>query len=109
LYVRPTGPLRKQYSDDIAQLVDPFIEETGGLAGLVLEVVHFPGWENPGAAARHFRFVRDHHTWIKKIALITDLPVGAAAEHIVSHFMAAEIKQFPSDGLEAAMAWIGSN
>ena len=108
LHVRPTGPLRKQDFDDLAQLVDPFIEETGGLAGLILEVVHFPGWENPGAVARHFRFIRDHHKEIKKVALLTDLPLGAAAESIASHFVAAEIKRFPSNGMEAATEWIAS-
>jgi hypothetical protein len=30
VYVRPTGPLRKEDFDELANIVDPFIEETGG-------------------------------------------------------------------------------
>ena len=46
----------------------------------------------------HLRFLRDHHKHIKKVAgrLVTDSPFGDAAEHIASHFVAAEIKHFPA-------------
>jgi hypothetical protein len=106
LYVRPAGPLRQDDFEQLAQAVDPFIEETGGLSGLILEVVKFPGWEDLGAAVRHFCFVRDHHKKIRKIAVVTDSPLGFAAEHITSHFVSAEIKRFPQGQLEAARAWI---
>jgi len=106
LYVRPTGPLRQEDFEQLSQAVDPFIEETGSLSGLILEVVRFPGWEDLGAAIRHFRFVRDHHKKIRKVAVVTDSPLGYAAEHITSHFVSAEIKRFPQGQLEAARAWI---
>jgi hypothetical protein len=106
LYVRPTGPLRQEDFEQMSKAVDPFIEETGGLSGLILEVVKFPGWEDLGAAVRHFRFVRDHHKKIRKIAVVTDSPLGYAAEHITSHFVSAEIKRFPQGQVEAARAWI---
>ena len=108
LHVHPTGPLRKQDFEELARTVDPFIEQTGGLRGLILETARFPGWENLGAAVRHFRFVRDHHRKIKKIAAVTDSPLGDAAEHIASHFVAAEIKHFSAGQLDEAKAWIGS-
>jgi hypothetical protein len=108
LHVRPTGSLRKQDFDELAAAVDPFIEETGGLRGLILETARFPGWENLGAAVRHFRFVRDHHRKIKKVAVVTDSPLGEAAELIASHFAAAEIKHFHGGQVEEAKAWIGS-
>lgn len=108
LHVRPTGPLAKKDFDDLAQAVDPFIEQTGGLRGLILETAGFPGWENLGAAVRHFRFVRDHHTKIKRIAAVTDSPLGEAAEHIASHFVSAEIRHFSAGHVEEARAWIAS-
>ena len=108
LHVRPTGPLRKDDFDALSQAVDPFIERTGGLNGLLLETVRFPGWENVGAAVRHFRFVRDHHRKIKKVAIVTDSPLGEAAEHIASHFVAATIKHFPAGHLDEARTWIAS-
>ena len=108
LHVRPTGPLSKKDFDELANIVDPFIEETGGLAGLILETTHFPGWENLGSAARHFRFINDHHKKIKKVAVVTDSPIGNATEHLASHFLFAQIKHFPAGHIEEAKSWIGS-
>ncbi|HEX9878964.1 MAG TPA: STAS/SEC14 domain-containing protein [Candidatus Binatia bacterium] len=108
VYVRPTGPLRKQDFDDLAQLVDPFIEESGGLNGLILETAYFPGWDNLGVVARHFRFIRDQHKKIKKVAIVTDSPLGDAAERIASHFVSATVKHFPGGGVEKAKEWAGS-
>lgn len=106
LHVRPTGPLQKQDFDDIARTVDLFIEETGGLVGLILETEHFPGWENLGATMRHLRFVRDHHKKIKRVAVVTNSPLGSVAEHIASHFVSAEIRHFAADQLNAAKTWV---
>jgi hypothetical protein len=108
LHVRPVGPLRKEDFDELAHKVDPFIERSGGLAGLLLEAKQFPGWEDFGAAARHFRFVRDHHRKIAKIAVVTDSPIGTLAEHLASHFVAAQIKRFPAGQGKAARDWIAS-
>jgi SpoIIAA-like len=108
LHVRATGRLRKDDFDTLAEAVDPFIEQTGGLRGLVLETPSFPGWENLGAVARHFRFVRNHHRRISKVAVVTDSPLGDAAEHIASHFVAAKIKHFSAGQVEEAKTWIGS-
>lgn len=108
LHVRPAGPLQGGDFDDLARLVDPFIEATGSLCGLILEVERFPGWENLGAAVRHFRFVRDHHKRIRKVAIVTDSLIGEAAEHIAAHFLAAEIRHFPAGQRDAAATWIGT-
>ena len=54
------------------------------VVGLVIEITSFPGWESIGAMASHFRFVRDHHKHIKKIAVVTDSPMGNVAEHLAS-------------------------
>ena len=109
LYVRPTSPLRRDDFDTLSRVADPFIERTGGLDGLVLEVAQFPGWTNVAAAIRHFQFVRDHHRKIKKVAIVTDSPLGEAAEHIASHFVAATIKHFPFGQLDEAKAWVTSS
>ena len=109
LHVRPAGPLRKDDFEALSQAVDPFIERTGGLHGLLLETAQFPGWIDLAAAVRHFRFVRDHHRKIKKVAIVTDSPLGEAAEHIASHFVAAIIKHFPAGHLDKAKTWVASD
>jgi len=106
LYVRPKSALAQGDFEQLAKTVDPFIGETGGLAGLIIEVSAFPGWVTLGAMASHFRFVRDHHRHIKKIGVVTDSSLGNVAEHLASHFVAAEIRHFPAGEIEAAKQWV---
>jgi hypothetical protein len=106
LYVRPQSKLEQADFEQLAATVDPHIEERGALAGLIIEVAAFPGWDSFGAMASHFRFVRDHHKHIKKIGVVTDSPVGTVAENLASHIVAAEIKHFRAGELEAAKQWV---
>ena len=106
LHIRPQGALEKADFEELAAVVDPFIAESGGLAGLIVETPGFPGWDSFGAMAAHLRFVRDHHRQIKRIALVTDSAMGNVAEHLVSHFVSAEIRRFPANALEAAQQWV---
>jgi hypothetical protein len=46
----------------------------------LVEAAAFPGWDSFGAMAAHFRFVRDHHKHLKKIAVVTDSAMGNLAE-----------------------------
>ena len=106
LHVRPQARLEQRDFVQLASTVDPHIEEKGDLAGLIIEIASFPGWESLGAMASHFRFVRDHHKHIKKVAVVTDSPLGNVAEHLASHFVAAEIRHFPAGSFEVAKQWI---
>jgi len=106
LYVRPKSSLEQEDFVQIAKTVDPYIEETGGLIGLIIDAPAFPGWESFGAIVAHFRFVRDHHKHIKKVGLVTDSVLGNAAEHLAQHFVSAEIKHFRGKELEAAKQWV---
>ena len=104
--VRPQSSLEEDDFVQLAKTVDPYIEETGDLAGLIIETPTFPGWTSLGAMVTHFRFVRDHHKHIKKIGLVTDSALGDVAEHLASHFVSAEIRHFSAGELEAAKQWI---
>jgi hypothetical protein len=106
LHLRPNAALKKEDFEQLAKTVDPYIEKTGGLAGIVIELTEFPGWETLGAMAAHFRFVRDHHKRVKKVAVVTDAPLGKVAEHLASHFVAATVKRFPAGEAGAARQWI---
>ena len=106
LYVHPQGALQKEDFERLAQAIDPFIALHGALAGLLVETSHFPGWENFGAMIRHFRFVHDHHRRIRRVALVTDSVIGELAEHLASHFVAAEVRHFPALEHDAASAWL---
>jgi hypothetical protein len=106
LYLRPTAALAKEDFAQLAKTVDPHIEKSGGLAGIILEAAKFPGWDSLAAMAAHVRFVRDHHKRVKKIAIVTDAAIGNVGERLGSHFVAAQIKHFAAGQLEAAKQWV---
>ena len=106
LHLHPKGALAKEDFASLAKTVDPYIEKQGDLAGIILDVAKFPGWDSLGAMAAHIRFVRDHHKRVKKIAVVTDAKLGDVAEKIASHFVAATIKHFPAGQTQAAEQWI---
>lgn len=106
VHLRPQGPLTKDDFEGLSAVVDPYIEETGGLAGIIIEADKFPGWQDLQAAIQHLRFVHDHHRKIKKIAIVTDSHVGDLAEEIASHFVSAEIRHFKAHHDLLAHDWI---
>ena len=108
LVVRPESSLEKADFLALASIADPWIAETGGLAGLVIDAPSFPGWDSLGAMSAHFRFIRDHQRHIRHIALVTDSAVGNVAEKLAAHFVAAEIRHFPAGELAAATEWASS-
>jgi hypothetical protein len=106
LRLQPKGALAKEDFANLAQTVDPYIEKQGQLTGVIVDAPQFPGWDSLGAMAAHIRFVRDHHKKVRKIAVVTDAPIGNLAEKFASHFVAAEIKRFPAGETKAAEEWI---
>src|SRR5258708_5637945 len=69
LLVRPESALAKEDFVALAKVVDPQIEANGDLNGLIISAPGFPGWDSFAALVTHFRFVRDHHKHIKKVAV----------------------------------------
>ena len=108
LEVHPTSALDKKDFVELAKVVDPHIEAHGDLAGLILSAPSFPGWDSFGALITHIRFVRDHEKHLKKLAVVTDSPLGDVAEHLAAHFVSAQIKHFPGGDVEQARKWINA-
>ena len=106
LHVRPQSSLTEDDFVQLAKEIDPYIEQTGGLDGLIVELEGFPGWEDLGAMVAHFRFLRDHHKRIRRLGLVTDSALGRVAEQFASHFVSAEIRHFPAGGLAGAERWV---
>jgi len=106
LTVHPESAFDKNDFVELAKTVDPHIESTGDLAGVIIDAAHFPGWDGFGAMVSHFRFVREHEKHVKKIAVVTDSHLGDVAEHLTSHFVSAQIRHFPAGQVEQARQWI---
>jgi len=106
LIVRPKGPLTKEDFADLSADADRFIEKHGKLSGLVICAEIFPGWENLDGLISHFRFVRDHHRKIRKVAFVSDSDVLSLLPQLANHFISAEVRHFKGDEEENALKWI---
>lgn len=106
LHAKPSGPLEAADFDRLAALADPYIAKKGELAGLMIEAQKFPGWKNLSGMIRHFRFVRNHHRKIRRVALVTDARIAKIAERLARHLVAAKVKRFPPGHLGEATRWL---
>lgn len=105
LVVEVADPLRSQDFDALAASVDAWLEHHEALRGLVIHAREFPGWENLQGLLHHVRFVREHHRRIGRVALAADAKLAGLVPRIGKHFVAAEIRHFAYDELDAAIAW----
>ena len=106
--VRPKGPLSEADFRELGVAVDAYLGDDNSLRGLVIQVKAFPGWESFGGLIQHIRFVKEHHSRIGKVALVTDSALASFAPQVAEHFVRAEVKAFEYEGLEAALDWIRS-
>jgi hypothetical protein len=107
--IEPDGPLSRGDFESIAKQIDPVIEAGGQLDGLIIKTRSFPGWESLDGLIEHFRFVRNHHRAIRRVALVTDTPLANLLPAIVSHFVSAEVRQFDFDDDDDAIEWMQSS
>jgi len=107
LVLEPKGELEAADFERISSEVDPFIEKTGGLLGLMVVAERFPGWDDVAAFASHARFVRDHHKKIRRVALVTADRIVSALPRFASWFVDAEIRVFAFDERDEALLWAG--
>ncbi len=108
LIVRPEGPLSADDFTHIAADVDAHIEAHGKLNGLMVHARRFPGWEDLWAVMSHLKFVRAHHRKIRRVAVVSDSAILQFAPKIATHFVSAEIRQFPYKARKEALAWLGA-
>lgn len=106
LIVSPEGPLAAKDFKQLAGKVDPYIEKKGKLHGLMIETKSFPGWKDIAGLASHFKFVRNHHRKIDKVAAVTDDGLLSVMPKIADHFVNAKVKHFAYDDKVKALEWI---
>jgi hypothetical protein len=100
-----SAPLRATDFDAIAFSADTWIQAHGALHGIVIHARAFPGWENLSGFFRHMRFIRNHQQKVARVAVATDGKLASMAPPIAEHFVKAELKAFPYDALDEAIAW----
>jgi hypothetical protein len=106
LEVFPSGTLTAVDFEQLAALVDPYIEANGDLKGLMIVADRFPGWDSFGALTGHIRFVRGHHRHVRRIAVVSDGATLSLLPQLAKHFVQAELRHFPFAERATAMEWL---
>lgn len=106
LIIQPRGALERTDFSGLAARIDPYIKQTGGLDGVMVEAQSFPGWSDFAALVSHLRFVRDHHRAIDKVAVVADSKMLTLIPTVAGHFVNAEVRHYRSTEREAALSWL---
>ncbi len=106
LILSPEDKITVSDFQEVSNQVDPFIEANGTLNGLMIEAQSFPGWENASSMMAHFRFVKDHHKDIKRVALVSDDDMASHMPKFASHFVSSELKHFKHEDKAKALDWL---
>lgn len=104
--LEPNGALSENDFKSAAKSIDSYIEKSGKLSGIIIQVKSFPGWDSFSAFITHLKFIKEHHKKVSHVAFVTDSPLGGFAEHVGSHFVNAEVRSFTFNELENSIQWI---
>ena len=108
LIVSPEGPLQQADFEELAKLIDPFIESEGELHGFLIYTESFPGWSDFAALVSHLKFAKNHHQHIAKVAAVTDSGFVSIIPSIINHFVHAQVRHFDFADKKSALAWLQS-
>lgn len=108
LIIRPEGALEAADFQNLAHEIDPYIEASGKLHGVLIDAKSFPGWKDLAALVAHLKFAREHHRKIERVAVVTDSNFLTLAPQIAGHFVQADVRRFAHLEMNAALAWLRS-
>jgi hypothetical protein len=106
LVVAPVDKLQTVDFERLRLLADPFIEEHGGLAGLLIDAENFHGWDDFSSMLSHIRFARNYQKNIERVAAVTDNRFLAILPMVADHFTHAEVRHFDYHERDEALAWL---
>lgn len=102
--VRPEGRLHPGDFDRIAERIDNLIKQKGKIR-LIIDGRAFHGWSDVKAAEEHFRFIRDHHKKVERVAAVAPYEGIKWLAEITNVFVAADVKMFDLNEIESAREW----
>lgn len=108
LLLEPAGALTRRDLAALAERFEARTVATGRAPNLVVRADSFPTWTEVAALVQHLRFIVSRHKRVRRVALVSDAPALERAPRIARLLVAPEVRHFPADRLDAALAWVGS-
>jgi hypothetical protein len=88
--------------------IDPFIEATGPLNGVMMDARVFPGWRDGQAVWAHLGFIRRHQRQVGKVALVTDSRFLGLLWRLVRGLVRPDVRLFPYRERATALKWLAA-
>jgi len=104
---RISGHLQADDFGEVAPQVDEFISSHEKVS-VLLDLIDFHGWENVTAARTHFKFIKDHHKRIERIAVVANKTWQHWIAAVVGTFISSKEKCFDEHQKEEARNWLTS-
>jgi len=107
LVIRPNKKIDAEDIETIDATVDAWLKTAAGeLNGVIIHAKTFPGWESLGGFLRHARFVRDHQSQIRRLALVADGKLAELAAVFATRLVKAKVRHFAYRDFSAAVDWV---
>jgi hypothetical protein len=104
--LRPDGPLDSKDFEQLAKTIDPIVDSSGKLKGILICARSFPGWTSFGAMQSHLKFIADHHRQIERIGAVTDSGLLKVLSRLAGCVVKPEMKIFAADAEDRALVWL---
>ncbi len=105
--VKVEGKIEKgDFDKHVGPVVDDLIEHQGKITGLMIDVTSFDGWTGLGALLEHIRFIKHHHKYLDRVAVVGNHTWQAILPRIAPLFINAQVKYFDETAHDAANLWI---
>ena len=101
----PKGSISADDFEKCSAELNNYINEHDAIPSLVFVVANLPHWKDFEAMSAHFHLVKDHHTIIPKVALVSDSKLLAVIRVFADLFIGARIRRFPEYALDDAINW----
>jgi hypothetical protein len=103
--VRLIGSLEATAYEGAEAEIDGLFSKFDGVR-LLLDLRDFDGWAGLGALGHHLGLIRDHRRSLRRVAVVGDAAWQKLAERVVSRFLPAQARFFPSADLALAQSWL---
>lgn len=99
------GSIEASAYESIEKEVDALFSRIEGVR-LMLDLRDFDGWAALGALHNHLSLIRDHHRFLRRVAVVGDKAWQKLAEKVASRFIAADTRFFDAVDVALAEVWI---
>jgi hypothetical protein len=106
LLVEPQSALSAEDFHAVSAEVNAYLENHADLRGVLIHARSFPGWDSVAALMEHLHFLREIHTKVERVAVVSDAAAASIAPAIAKHFVKAEFRHFPYAEYAAALEWL---